>query len=125
MRRSVMRRLVLETTAPFQGLPELVAYHEGLFEREGLVVEWVDREAGAGRAARLPRLHPAATGQPDHRRALLLRHALHRAPHAGRFPPARHDQAVPGPERLALPPRVDAARRGRGDDLDGTSPVAR
>src|SRR5881296_3968850 len=30
MRRSVMRRLVLETTAPFQGLPELVAYHEGL-----------------------------------------------------------------------------------------------
>src|SRR5438876_659382 len=46
MRRSVMRRLVLETTAPFQGLPELVAYHEGLFEREGLVVEWVDREAG-------------------------------------------------------------------------------
>ncbi len=25
-----MRRLVLETTAPFQGLPELVAYHEGL-----------------------------------------------------------------------------------------------
>src|SRR5438552_8929857 len=46
MRRSVMRRLVLETTAPFQGLPELVAYHEGLFEREGLVVEWVDRETG-------------------------------------------------------------------------------
>src|SRR5947208_11590840 len=46
MRRSVMRRLVLETTAPFQGLPELVAYYEGLFEREGLVVEWVDREAG-------------------------------------------------------------------------------
>src|SRR5213594_2789147 len=41
-----MRKLVLETTAPFQGLPELVAYYEGLFEREGLVVEWVDREAG-------------------------------------------------------------------------------
>jgi len=28
-----MKKLVLETTAPFQGLPELVAYDEGLFER--------------------------------------------------------------------------------------------
>src|SRR5947207_10342856 len=76
-------------------------------------------------ASFLPLLHLRAIAHPDHRRALLLRHALHRAPHAGRFPPARHDQVVPGPERLALPPRVDAARRGRGDDLDGTSPVAR
>jgi NitT/TauT family transport system substrate-binding protein len=43
-----MKRLVLETTAPFQGLPELVAYHEGLFEKEGLAVEWADRDqAGA------------------------------------------------------------------------------
>jgi NitT/TauT family transport system substrate-binding protein len=41
-----MKRLVLETTAPFQGLPELVAYDEGLFEREGLKVEWADREQG-------------------------------------------------------------------------------
>jgi NitT/TauT family transport system substrate-binding protein len=42
-----MKRLVLETTAPFQGLPELVAYDEGLFEKEGLAVEWNDRdEAG-------------------------------------------------------------------------------
>jgi NitT/TauT family transport system substrate-binding protein len=39
-----MKRLVLETTAPFQGLPELVAYDEGLFEREGLLVEWADRD---------------------------------------------------------------------------------
>jgi NitT/TauT family transport system substrate-binding protein len=39
-----MKKLVLETTAPFQGLPELVAYDEGLFEREGLAVEWADRE---------------------------------------------------------------------------------
>jgi NitT/TauT family transport system substrate-binding protein len=39
-----MKQLVLETTAPFQGLPELVAYDEGLFEREGLAVEWADRE---------------------------------------------------------------------------------
>jgi NitT/TauT family transport system substrate-binding protein len=41
-----MKKLVLETTAPFQGLPELVAYDEGLFEKEGLQVEWADREAG-------------------------------------------------------------------------------
>src|SRR5437867_12017507 len=41
-----MKNLVLETTAPFQGLPELVAYDEGLFEKEGLRVEWVNREAG-------------------------------------------------------------------------------
>ncbi|HEY1542145.1 MAG TPA: hypothetical protein VGG01_07030, partial [Xanthobacteraceae bacterium] len=41
-----MKKLVLETTAPFQGLPELVAYDEGLFAREGLTVEWADREKG-------------------------------------------------------------------------------
>jgi NitT/TauT family transport system substrate-binding protein len=40
-----MKTLVLETTAPFQGLPELVAYDEGLFEREGLKIEWIDRES--------------------------------------------------------------------------------
>ena len=40
-----MKTLVLETTAPFQGLPELVAYDEGLFEKEGLKIEWVDRES--------------------------------------------------------------------------------
>jgi NitT/TauT family transport system substrate-binding protein len=39
-----MKKLVLETTAPFQGLPELVAYDEGLFAKEGLAVEWADRE---------------------------------------------------------------------------------
>ena len=44
-----MKKLVLETTAPFQGLPELVAYDEGLFEKEGLRVEWADREAGRER----------------------------------------------------------------------------
>jgi NitT/TauT family transport system substrate-binding protein len=41
-----MKKLVLETTAPFQGLPELVAYDEGLFEKEGLQIEWADREVG-------------------------------------------------------------------------------
>ena len=45
-----MKRLVLETTAPFQGLPELVASDEGLFEKEGLRVEFADRDAGAERA---------------------------------------------------------------------------
>lgn len=44
-----MKTLVLETTAPFQGLPELVAYDEGLFETEGLLVEWVDRDAGVAK----------------------------------------------------------------------------
>jgi len=41
-----VKTFVLETTAPFQGLPELVAYDEGLFEKEGLHVEWADREQG-------------------------------------------------------------------------------
>ena len=41
-----MKKLILETTAPFQGLPELVAYDEGLFEKEGILVEWADREKG-------------------------------------------------------------------------------
>src|SRR5712672_4343635 len=41
-----MKRLVLESTAPFQGPPELVAYDEGLFEAEGLDVEWADRDKG-------------------------------------------------------------------------------
>jgi len=42
-----MKKLVLETTSPFQGLPELVAYDEGLFAKEGIQVEWADRdEAG-------------------------------------------------------------------------------
>jgi NitT/TauT family transport system substrate-binding protein len=40
-----MKKLVLETTAPFQGLAELVAFDEGLFAKEGLEIEWVDREA--------------------------------------------------------------------------------
>jgi NitT/TauT family transport system substrate-binding protein len=42
-----MKKLVLETTSPFQGLPELVAFNEGLFEQEGLHIEWAERdEAG-------------------------------------------------------------------------------
>lgn len=38
-----MKTLRLETTAPFQGLAELVADDEGLFEKEGLRIEWVER----------------------------------------------------------------------------------
>ncbi len=40
-----MKKLTLETTAPFQGLPELVADREGLFTKEGLEIEWVERES--------------------------------------------------------------------------------
>src|SRR6516162_8165853 len=49
-----MKTLVLESTSPFQGLPELVAHDEGLFAREGLAIEWADRdEAGVKAAASL------------------------------------------------------------------------
>ena len=42
-----MKKLVLETTSPFQGLAELVAYDEGLFAKEGIQIEWAERdEAG-------------------------------------------------------------------------------
>jgi NitT/TauT family transport system substrate-binding protein len=40
-------RLVLESTAPFQGLPELVAQNEGLFAAEGLEIEFVPRGENA------------------------------------------------------------------------------
>ena len=49
-----MKKLVLETTSPFQGLPELVAYDEGLFDKEGLTIEWVDREKGVDKS---PQMH--------------------------------------------------------------------
>ena len=39
-----MKTLNLETTAPFQGLSELVAYDEGLFAEEGIDITWVDRD---------------------------------------------------------------------------------
>ena len=52
-----MKKLVLETTSPFQGLPELVAFNEGLFEQEGLTVEWTAEawpDRGGQGTARLP-----------------------------------------------------------------------
>ena len=44
------KKLVLESTAPFQGLPELVAHQEGLFAAEGLDVEFVPRGQSAPKA---------------------------------------------------------------------------
>jgi NitT/TauT family transport system substrate-binding protein len=41
-----MKTLTLETTSPFQGLPELVAYDEGLFAKEGVEIKWADRDDG-------------------------------------------------------------------------------
>ena len=48
-----MKTLRLETTAPFQGLAELVAYDEGLFENEGIQIEWMDREKGVDKSAQM------------------------------------------------------------------------
>jgi NitT/TauT family transport system substrate-binding protein len=45
------KRLELESTAPFQGLPELVAYDEGLFAAEGLDVVFVRRGENAPKQA--------------------------------------------------------------------------
>ncbi len=44
------KTLRLESTAPFQGLPELVAYDEGLFAAEGLEVKWIKRGQNAPKA---------------------------------------------------------------------------
>ena len=44
------KKLRLESTAPFQGLPELVAQDEGLFAAEGLDVEFVRRGENAPQA---------------------------------------------------------------------------
>ena len=47
-----LKTLVIEHTAPFQGLPELVADAEGLFAREGLKIEWANTNVGVDRSAR-------------------------------------------------------------------------
>src|SRR5688500_233324 len=46
-----MKKLVLETTSPFQGLPELVAFDEGLFAKEGIQVEWAERDEAGVKSA--------------------------------------------------------------------------
>ena len=53
-----MKTLVVEHTAPFQALPELVADAEGLFAREGLKIEWVNTNEGVDRSARTDVLNP-------------------------------------------------------------------
>src|SRR5206468_7021491 len=53
-----MKTLIVEHTAPFQGLPELVADAEGLFAREGIKIEWVNTNEGADRNARTDVLNP-------------------------------------------------------------------
>jgi NitT/TauT family transport system substrate-binding protein len=47
-----MITLRLESTAPFQGLAELVADKEGLFEKEGIHIEWIDRDKGVKKEVR-------------------------------------------------------------------------
>ena len=54
-----MKTLNLETTAPFQDLAELVAYNEGLFEKEGLHINWVDRDKGVKKEVRTDIKNPA------------------------------------------------------------------
>jgi len=53
-----MKTLVVEHTAPFQGLPELVADAEGLFAREGIKIEWINTNEGADRNARTDVFNP-------------------------------------------------------------------
>ena len=53
-----MQTLVLEHTAPFQALPELVAEAEGLFAKEGLHIEWVNTNEGVSRDAHTDVISP-------------------------------------------------------------------
>ena len=53
-----MKTLVIEHTAPFQGLPELVADAEGLFAKEGLKIEFANTNEGVDRSARTDVLNP-------------------------------------------------------------------
>ena len=67
-----MKKLVLETTAPFQGLPELVAFDEGLFAKEGLAVEWASRDDVIASAAGKPDVtsHTGANAFASHGKLL-------------------------------------------------------
>ena len=53
-----MQTLILEHTAPFQGLPELVADAEGLFARESLQIVWANTNEGVDRNAATDVLGP-------------------------------------------------------------------
>ena len=76
-----MKRLVLESTAPFQGLPELVAYDEGLFAHEGLTIEWAERDKGAARRTAVDVTSPTAVN-PFSSHGSLLEHAKQLRPRA-------------------------------------------
>jgi NitT/TauT family transport system substrate-binding protein len=54
-----MKTLVVEHTAPFQALPELVADAEGLFAKEGLKIQWVDTDEGVDHKADTDVLDPS------------------------------------------------------------------
>jgi NitT/TauT family transport system substrate-binding protein len=58
-RRAFMKTLHVEHTHPFQALPELVAEAEGLFDKHGIKIEWVDTSKGADRTARTDVTSPA------------------------------------------------------------------
>src|SRR5205085_5586096 len=45
-------------TAPLQGLPELVAFDEGLFDKEDLAIEWADREKGVDKSTEINVISP-------------------------------------------------------------------
>ena len=66
-----MKTLHLETTAPFQGLPELVADAEGLFAKEGLEIVWEDVDAGVDRTPQIHVLSPQNLN-PFHSHGRLL-----------------------------------------------------
>ncbi|MGZ3287327.1 MAG: ABC transporter substrate-binding protein, partial [Xanthobacteraceae bacterium] len=66
-----MKTLHLETTAPFQGLPELVADAEGLFAKEGLEIIWEDVDAGVDRTPQTHVFSPQSLN-PFHSHGRLL-----------------------------------------------------
>lgn len=55
------KKLVLETTSPFQGLPELVAYEEGLFAKEGVEIQWAERDEAGIKTADTSITKPSGT----------------------------------------------------------------
>src|ERR1700722_2908483 len=60
--RCPMRKLVLETTSPFQGLPELMAFDEALFAREGRTIEGSERDEAGIKTAAAKVIDPAGFG---------------------------------------------------------------
>ena len=95
-----MKKLVLETTAPFQGLPELVADEEGLFAqggprdrmgraRERRQEHRRQRQQPEGAQPVLQPRQDARAGQGRHVQRLRMGQLLPRPGHQGRQPPGR------------------------------------